>query len=247
MLTGPLQKARAALRLLRPSELKFKTGHCALCQSRRLFVRLRRDEIGVRCLSCGASPITLSMVDVLSSFPLRQLQVYELSARGPLCAFLEGSAAKLTTSEYLDGAVPGERIDGIRHEDVQALTFADGSFDLCSSTEVFEHVPDDRRAMAEIYRVLKPGGHFVFTVPMIGENRTVERARLRPDGTPEHLEPPEYHIDPARDGRAILAFRNYGLDIVDRLRVAGFDQAEIRMPSALPWDYQRPVVVARRD
>lgn len=246
MQTSPIQRARTALRLLRVGELAFKRGYCALCRSDKLFVRLRRDEIAVRCLSCRASPITLSMVDVLSAFPLDKLHVYELSARGPLCAFLQHSAAALTTSEYLDGATAGELRDGIRHEDVQALSFADASFDLCSSTEVFEHVPDDRRAMREIHRVLKPGGHFVFTVPLIQQPRTIERARLQPDGTVEHLEPPEYHIDPARGGQAILAFRNYGLDIVDRLREAGFEQAEIRTPRALPWDYQRPVVLARR-
>lgn len=238
--------ARSTLGLLRWSELGLAGGHCPLCRAWRPFLRLRHDEIGVRCLGCRASPITLSMVDVLRGFPLQRLHVYELSARGPLCAFLGRTAARLTTSEYLDGAVAGESRDGVRHEDVQALSFQDQSFDLCTSTEVFEHVPDDRRAMREIRRVLKPGGHLVFTVPLTLEARTIERARLHADGTVEHLEAPEYHIDPSRGGRSILAFRNYGMDIVDRLREAGFEQAEIRMPRPLPWGYQRPVVVAGR-
>jgi len=241
-----IHRARLALGLLRLPELAFASGHCVLCDGRRPFVRLRRDEIAVRCLGCGASPITLSMVDVLRGFALERLHVYELSARGPLCAFLQRSAGYLTTSEYLDGAVAGELRDGVRHEDIQALSFPDRSFDMCTSTEVLEHVPDDRLAMGEILRVLKPGGHFVFTVPLTQNPSTFERARLKTDGTIEHLETPEYHVDPARGGSAILAFRNYGLDIVDRLREAGFGRAEIHMPSALPWDYQRPVVVAGR-
>jgi ubiquinone/menaquinone biosynthesis C-methylase UbiE len=32
---------------------------------------------------------------------------------------------------------------------VQRLSFADASFDLCTSTEVFEHVPDDRAGLRE--------------------------------------------------------------------------------------------------
>lgn len=241
-----IHRVRAAFGMVRLPEMALAGGHCPLCDGRRLFLRLRRDEIAVRCLGCGASPITLSMVDVLRSLPLERLSVYELSARGPLCEFLAQCSGQLTTSEYLDGAYPGEQRDGIRHEDVQALSFPDQSFDLCTSTEVFEHVPDDRRAMGEILRVLKPGGHFVFTVPLTQNPGTLERARLKDDGTIEYLETPEYHIDPARRGSAILTFRTYGVDIVDRLREAGFDQAEIRRPRALPWAYQRPVVVARR-
>ncbi len=243
---GLIHRVRAALGLLRLPELAIGAGDCPLCEGRRPFVRLRRDEIAVRCLGCGASPITLSMVDVLRGLPLAHLHAYELSARGPLCAFLDRSVASLTKSEYRDGALPGELRDGIRHEDVQALSFPDQCFDLCTSTEVFEHVPNDRQAMREMLRVLKPGGYFIFTVPLTENPHTVERARLKDDGTIEHLATPEYHIDPARGGSAILAYRNYGQDIVERLLEAGFGSAEIRLPQALPWAYERPIVVARR-
>lgn len=241
---APIYRAGAALKLLRIPELALTTGFCPLCSGRRPFVRLRKDEIAVRCLGCGASPITLSMVEVIRDLPLHRLQVYELSARGPLFAYLNRSAARLITSEYLPGVTPGEIRDGVRHEDVQALSFPDHSFDLCTSTEVLEHVPDDARAMREIRRVLKPGGSFVFTVPLDLHTPTLERARLKPDGQIEHLHPPEHHIDPARGGTAILAFRNYGADILERLHDAGFDRAEIRMPQPLPWAYQRPVIIA---
>ena len=42
--------------------------------------------------------------------------------------------------------------------------YGDASFDLCTSTEVFEHMPDDLNGFSEIRRVLRPGGRFVFTV-----------------------------------------------------------------------------------
>jgi ubiquinone/menaquinone biosynthesis C-methylase UbiE len=46
-----------------------------------------------------------------------------------------------------------------------ALPFPDGSFDVVFLNEVIEHVRDDRATMAELARVLRPGGHAVFFAP----------------------------------------------------------------------------------
>jgi SAM-dependent methyltransferase len=111
-------------------------------------------------------------------------------------------------------------------QDVQQLTFPDASFDVCTSTEVFEHVADDARGFREIRRVLRAGGAFVFTVPLGDAEATVERAESQ-GGRIVHLLPPEYHGDRIRGRDRVLAFRNYGRDIVERLRTAGFAHARI--------------------
>ena len=49
-----------------------------------------------------------------------------------------------------------------------ALPFADASFDRVVASEVLEHLPQDRAAMAELVRVLKPGGLLAVTVPRWG-------------------------------------------------------------------------------
>lgn len=45
-----------------------------------------------------------------------------------------------------------------------ALPFADGSFDLVICNSVLEHIPEDGRALGEMYRVLRPGGRLILTV-----------------------------------------------------------------------------------
>jgi SAM-dependent methyltransferase len=48
------------------------------------------------------------------------------------------------------------------------LPFADASFDRVVAAEVLEHLPDDTRAMRELFRVLRPGGLMAVTVPRWG-------------------------------------------------------------------------------
>jgi SAM-dependent methyltransferase len=151
----------------------------------------------------------------------RTASVFELSSRGALCRYLRRTFARVTVSELWDDVTPGQFRGGVQCQDVQQLTYPDATFDLVTSTEVFEHVPDDRRAFTEVHRVLRPGGHLVFTVPLMDAGPTLERAEIR-YGRIVHLVTPEYHGDRLRGRGRVLAFRTYGPDILDRLRAAGF-------------------------
>ena len=55
--------------------------------------------------------------------------------------------------------------------DLLHLPFPDASADRVIASEVLEHIPDDATAMAEIFRVLKPGGRVAVTVPRYGPER----------------------------------------------------------------------------
>ncbi|MHB8569358.1 MAG: class I SAM-dependent methyltransferase [Metallibacterium sp.] len=241
-----LQRFLKAVRLLQPSALRFGWWACPICGS-ALQVRLNTNEMGVRCVRCGASPVTQSIVDVIRGkcLDLSSLSVYELSSRGVLVDWLAPRAGSLTTSEYIPEVAPGSIRQGVRCEDVQRLTFADGAFDLCTSTEVFEHVDDDHAGFVQVRRVLRPGGMFIFTVPLSGAAHTIERARVL-DGQLTHLLEPEYHDDPFSRSKQILCMRNYGTDIVERLRDAGFSRAELTRPAFDMMHYARTVIVAQR-
>ncbi len=238
---------RTAAALLNWRRVSLKAGHCPLC-GRTGFIKLNDNEQAIRCLRCGASVVTHSLVSVLKRTitDLDRRHVYELSAGGPLVRWLLSHAGRVTLSEYLDDVPPGQHRGGIQCQDVQQLTYAENLFDVCTSTEVFEHVADDLRGFRELCRVLKPGGFLLLTVPLSQAAKTVERARLV-DGRVEHLLPPEYHGDRLRGAKQVLCFRNYGLDILDRVGAAGFAERHlIQGDDASGWGFTRPVLVARK-
>ena len=62
--------------------------------------------------------------------------------------------------------IPGDgSFSGASVADLAALPFPDSSFDAAVSGEVLEHLEDDRSAVAEFFRVLRPGGTCIVTVP----------------------------------------------------------------------------------
>ena len=61
--------------------------------------------------------------------------------------------------------IPEDNVIGVLRGDATSLPFSDGTFDVVITSEVLEHIQDDVRAIAEMVRVLKPGGRFAATVP----------------------------------------------------------------------------------
>jgi SAM-dependent methyltransferase len=74
--------------------------------------------------------------------------------------FFAGAARYIGTDYLTDRSRP-DVISSALH-----LPFADGAFDTVVSTEVLEHVPEPLRALHEMARVLKAGGHLVLSVPL---------------------------------------------------------------------------------
>ncbi|SNZ00759.1 class I SAM-dependent methyltransferase [Flagellimonas pacifica] len=100
--------------------------------------------------------------------------------------------------------------------DICNLPFADYSFDVILCNHVLEHIPDDTKAMQELYRVLKPGGWGIFQIPQdLNREKTFEdnsitdkKERARIFGQYDHV-------------------RIYGRDYFDKLSSIGFKVEEV--------------------
>lgn len=101
-------------------------------------------------------------------------------------------------------------------QDITDITFPDATFDFILCSHVLEHVPDDHKAMTELYRVLKPTGFAILQVPI----RTHFNERII-DSTYE-----DFSITDPKDREKVFGqhdhVRIYGKDYKERLERAGF-------------------------
>lgn len=96
--------------------------------------------------------------------------------------------------------------------DILDLPFEDNTYDVIICNHVLEHIVDDRKAMSELYRVMKSGGWGIVQVPMKNSlEKTYEdftitdpKERQKHFGQYDHV-------------------RWYGMDYFDRLKSVGFE------------------------
>lgn len=100
--------------------------------------------------------------------------------------------------------------------DICDLPFKDNTYDVILCNHVLEHIPNDQKAMQELYRVMKPGGWGIFQIPQdLDREHTFEdhsitdrKERAKIFGQYDHV-------------------RIYGRDYFDKLRNIGFNVTEV--------------------
>ncbi len=111
------------------------------------------------------------------------------------------------------------------HFDIQQIPLADESFDVLFCNHIMEHVEDDRRAMRELYRVLRRGGWGVILSPVELDRATT----FEDDSITDEAE--RTRIFGQYDHRRV-----YGRDYADRLREAGFEVEDLDYAASLTPD-----------
>ncbi len=212
-------------------------AQCPLCGT-ALFVSLKASAHMTRCTSCWATVTNLSLIPVIQRHfsgvrgggglrSLGDLSAYELSTYGSTLKFLHSAFGTVTASEFFPDQKLGIEVGETLNQDVQSLTFDDASFDLVTSNQVLEHVPDDRLALSECRRVLRTAGALIFSVPMYDVPRTEQLARLE-NGELVWLGVPEYHDSRLAGPKSAPVFwRHSSRDIIERVAAVGFSCVEL--------------------
>lgn len=196
-------------------------GYCPICEAPAHFVA---DTLWFRdslvCDRCRSIPRERALMDVLNlTYPRwRDLTIHEA---GPVMRGVSARCARdcaaYVVSQY-DASLPfGSRNQarGYQSEDLEAQTFSDASFDIVITQDVFEHLFEPARAIAEIARTLRPGGAHICTVPIVRKGeRSRRRARRLADGTVENMLEPVYHGNPM-DPNGSLVVMDWGYDITE--------------------------------
>ncbi|TMM56146.1 class I SAM-dependent methyltransferase [Maribacter algarum] len=107
--------------------------------------------------------------------------------------------------------------------DICNLPFKDNTFDVIFCNHVLEHIPDDTKAMQELYRILKPGGWGIFQIPQDLKRETTfeddsitdKKERAKIFGQYDHV-------------------RIYGRDYFNKLRSVGFEVEEVDYTATMP-------------
>jgi len=213
----------AAPALSAGSELPFQ---CPVCEERiPAFLPFGvQNRPGARCPKCGA----LERHRVLWLYLKNESELFRSSGKRLLHIAPEKLMAEklqqIPGIDYLSADLDPNL--AMVQMDLTDIHYPESSFDYILCSHVLEHIPDDRKAMREMYRVLTKGGWLIVMVPIHKEptyedfSITTEEGRLAAFGQKDHV-------------------RRYGIDLKDRLAEAGFDVSVVDYAAAVPADLRK--------
>ena len=211
---------------------------CPLCGTRRRrflpygYVTSREDALCPHCLALERHRMIWLWIerntDLMASRPRLLHIAPEVSLMRHFKRVYRG------TEGYITADLESPLAD--MHFDVQHIPLESRSVDVVIANHLFEHVKDDRLAMRELYRIMRPGGWGIMVVPedrgrattFEDDTITVPAERTRIFGQYDHL-------------------RVYGRDYDDRLREAGFEVERIAFAASLTKEERRLYAVGSDD
>ena len=145
--------------------LPFKGGEqyqCSICNTRLKKWIPINNESDYLCPACGSIARTRFLSMVLDEQLNLKDQSWRVLHFSPSRA-LKRKLRKYSKLEYITTDYESTHED--RNYDITSVPEADNSFDLIICFHVLEHIPDDKQAMQELFRLVKPGGHVLLQTP----------------------------------------------------------------------------------
>ena len=166
-----------------------------------------------KCPQCGALERHrlqyLVLMDLFDKIDFTQLKMLHFAPEPFFKSILLSRFGKYETAD-----LSMKNVD--YNVDMQDLPFEDHTYDFVFASHVLEHIPNDRKALQEIHRILKPNGIAVLPVPVVCDH-TVEYPEANPNEA--------------------CHFRAPGLDYFERYETV-FEKVEIRASDSWPESHQ---------
>jgi SAM-dependent methyltransferase len=154
-----------------------------------------------------------------------KLTIHQSSPAGSLHELLR-NVPGYSYSHFYNGIENGSFFKGVQCANLEKLPFPENSYDIFLTMDVFEHLFNPEIAIKEIYRVLKPGGVYIMTVPIENLDGTTEKAcTLDFENKIVHIPTIrskiknvkiEYHGNPV-DNKGSVVTHYYGYDIINMI------------------------------
>ncbi len=187
-----------------------------------------REGLLAHGLNARMRAVLLLIDEALQGREAMDPKIFATEAVTAFALRMRGRYPRFLGAEYAKDDATRAAIYPIPHQDLTALSLPDNAFDVVTTNEVLEHVPDLDAALREIARVLRPGGLHIGTHPFWFSRPTGDlRARIV-DGRLVHLLEPEYHGNPVDPAGGSLVFETPGWDIIERARAAGLTDPQMR-------------------
>jgi len=161
--------------------------HCNVCnRGLRNFIEIKNDKLCPMCGSLGRVRQLQQLLD--EKYLFAGMKILDFSPSRSLYRELK----KNKTITYISSDLSGDFLADKQY-DITEIDAPDNSFDLIICYHILEHVPDDEKAMAELFRVLKRGGICLMQTPFkegdIYENDsiTTPEDRLQHFGQEDHV------------------------------------------------------------
>jgi ubiquinone/menaquinone biosynthesis C-methylase UbiE len=216
-----------AERVLSRGFLEPLTGRCPARVSIKSFDTNWREGLVLDGINSRMRAVMRVIERTFSSDEYPGLRIYAPEAITAFALRMRGIFPRFIGSEYTEVPELRSALYPILFEDLTALSLPDEMFNLVTTNEVLEHVPDLDSALLEMCRILKSGGWHIGTHPFLfSMEKSQRRARIQ-DGEIVHLLEPEYHGNPMGITGS-LVYETPAWDILERCRRAGFSFSAMR-------------------
>lgn len=181
---------------------------------------------GTACTSCGANLRVIALGNAIRAVvgTTATLRAAIIAGSFEGWRILDCNGAPGISAEL--SAIQGYTRADFPEYDMRKLPFPDGSFDLIIHSDTLEHVEHPITALEECRRLLSARGRLTFTVPMIVDRLSRNRAGL----------PPSYHGAPGTDREDYVVHTEFGADAWQLLHQAGFSDvtlSQVEYPCAV--------------